>query len=138
MTLTPPRRRRILFILTPLIDVIFLLLIFFMLSSQIAPYSLMPIGRIAAASASAPGSALASGTPPLTVRLAHGYISAGGERIAIDDLPAQAGRLTAEGTSGFLLIPSASSQVQDVVSVLEALRNAGGEVTLLNARSAEP
>jgi biopolymer transport protein ExbD len=138
MTLTPPRRRRILFILTPLIDVIFLLLIFFMLSSQIAPYSLMPIGRIAAAGTGGPASAAPTGTPPLTVRLSRGFVSAGGERIAIADLSSHAERFRSDGIAGFLLIPAATSTVQDVVSVLEALRNAGGEVTLLNARSAEP
>ena len=37
------RKRRFQFMLTPLVDVMFLLLIFFMLSSQTAPYSLLQI-----------------------------------------------------------------------------------------------
>ena len=39
----PTQRRKIAFMLTPLVDVMFLLLIFFMLSSQTAPYSLLTI-----------------------------------------------------------------------------------------------
>ena len=131
------RRRRVLFVLTPLIDVIFLLLIFFMLSSQIAPYSLMPIGRISAGG-EGPSDApwAAPGAPPLTVRLAHGHVSIGGDSIAIEELAAAAERFRADGITAYILIPAATADVQDVVAALEALRNAGGEVTLLNAGSA--
>lgn len=133
------RRRRIIFVLTPLIDVIFLLLIFFMLSSQIAPYSLMPIGRIAAATqADASVAKVRQASQDLTLRIAHGFVSAGQERIPIGELASASERFRAKGVSRYLLLPSSAAQVQDMVSVLEALRNSGAEVTMLNSRSAEP
>jgi len=133
----PRRRRRVIFVLTPLIDVIFLLLIFFMLSSQIAPYSLMPIGRIAnPASAGAPAADAAGQS--LTLRVGHGFVTAGQTRIAIEDLAAAAEGFKVEGVTAYVLLPSSTAQVQDVVSVLEVLGRGGGEVTMLNARGAEP
>lgn len=131
------RPRRVSFMLTPLIDVIFLLLIFFMLSSQIAPYSLLPLGGIAAeggepaAAPAEPGAAAL----PLVVRVARGQVSLGGETLALADLKAAAGRLRREGVESYLLIPLASATIQDVVSALEALKAASAtSVTLINPR----
>ncbi|MBL8583255.1 MAG: biopolymer transporter ExbD [Rhizobiaceae bacterium] len=133
------RRRRVVFVLTPLIDVIFLLLIFFMLSSQIAPYSLLPIGRIVGQAAGDMPSAPAEGTlPSMTLRVAHGFVAAGEERIPIPDLAATAERLRGEGISSYVLIASSAAQVQDMVSVMEALGRSEAAVTMLHAQAGAP
>ena len=54
------RRRRASFVLTSLIDVIFLLVIFFMVSSQIVPFSVIGLGPIASDGASEPEPAAAT------------------------------------------------------------------------------
>lgn len=129
-----PPRRRVVFVLTPLIDVIFLLLIFFMLSSQIAPYSLLPLGRIDSASAQPePTPTTAPTIAPLAVRVSKGTVDVAGERMAISALGEAVPRFAGNGLADYVLIPTATAEVQDVVSVLEALKNAGGSVTLLSA-----
>lgn len=118
------------FPLTPLIDVMFLLLIFFMLSSQISPYSLMQVDRIAR-SDGAGGAGRAR--PDLVVRLSRGFVSIGGEAIAADHAAAAFSRLVSQGVSGFLVVLSGSATVQDIVTTLEALQAASApKVTLVN------
>lgn len=136
------RRRRVSFMLTPLIDVIFLLLIFFMLSSQVAPYSLLPLGGVASgddAPSPAPPEPADPAVLPLVVRVARGQVNVGGETMAIYELRQAAGRFRREGRDAYLVIPSGNANVQDVVSALEALNAASvASVTLLNARRAQP
>ena len=133
LALSPQAKpRRASFVLTPLIDVIFLLLIFFMLSSQISPYSLLPIGGVARdAGSGATASGVAS---DLSLRVAAGSVRIGAETIALGDLGPVLERLVRQGAGGFLVIATRSARVQDVVSVLEALQDASAErVTLVNA-----
>jgi biopolymer transport protein ExbD len=135
------KRRRASFMLTPLIDVIFLLLVFFMLSSQIAPYSLLPMGGVASAREEpiAAADEPASQALPVVVRIARGQLHVGGETMAISDLRAAAERFRREGTESYLLIPTRSAEVQDIVSTLEALKAASAAtVTLLNRQRAVP
>lgn len=141
-TLLPrPKRRRGFLVLTPLVDVIFLLLIFFMLSSQIAPYSMLVLGTVEDAAppeaAGAPLQAPAAAIAPLVVRVSHGEVGLGGRRIAISDIGTAARELTDRGIEAFLLIPSAEADVQDVVAVLEALKAAeAASVTVVNPGAA--
>ena len=85
MSLLGPRppRRRIVFMLTPLVDVMFLLLIFFMLSSQTAPYSLLEIMAQGTPGAEpAPQTqpvAPAQGAAELLVSIARGYARFNGD-----------------------------------------------------------
>lgn len=129
------RPRRLAFMLTPLIDVMFLLLIFFMLSSQLSPYSLLPIGRVAGgergASPAAPAETIA--IADLSVRVAAGAVVVGGETIAIEAFPSAIEAFRAQGFDGFLVIATRAASVQDMVSALEALQAAGvARVTLMN------
>lgn len=126
--------------LTPLIDVMFLLLIFFMLSSQISPYSLLPIGRVAGeAAADAGAHAPATSAPDLSVRVSAGLVAVGGESVAMSELGPVIERLVAQGFGGFLVIATRSASVQDIVSALEALQAAGAErVTLVNVAGGAP
>jgi biopolymer transport protein ExbD len=110
-----------LFVLTPLIDVMFLLLIFFMLSSQIAPYSLIPLTRLAVENEhdvepNAPA------TPDIAIRVSRGFISVGGERIAIAELASRLKKFTESGFSSFVIVPDALATVQDIVATLEAVQ----------------
>ena len=93
MSLLGPRppRRRIVFMLTPLVDVMFLLLIFFMLSSQTAPYSLLEImaqgtpGR-SSRTAAAPAGCASAGHGELLVSIARGYARFNGDEVEMADL----------------------------------------------------
>jgi len=135
------RRRRVSFVLTPLIDVIFLLLLFFMLSSEVAPYSLLPLSDVASGreETAAPPPEPSSPRLPLAVRVLHGQVRIGNEAIPFAELEEAVRGLRREGSEAYLLIPTASATVQDVVSALEALKKASvASVTLLNAESARP
>ena len=83
----PVRRRRFAFMLTPLVDVMFLLLIFFMFTTQTAPYSLLAITAPASAASSAPtapaGAGPAAPAPALLISIEHGFVSYDGQRIAL-------------------------------------------------------
>jgi len=133
---TPVRRRRASFVLTSLIDVIFLLVIFFMVSSQVLPYSLIPIG--AAASGGTPIPADDTGSP-VALRIQQGRVSIGGRAVAFTDLPDALKRLRDSGVSALVLSTAQTATVQDLVSVLEMCRTAAFEtVTVLNRRAAAP
>ena len=128
----PRRQRNYSFALTPLADAMFQLLVFFMLSSNLSPYSLLPLRAGALA---APGEAPAAIDGPEATPMAAGdtaiwsvsrdSIVAGGQRFGFDRLPDLAGAVQAAGTARVLLITRSEAQVQGVVSVLEALAARG-------------
>src|SRR5687768_2924747 len=100
----------------------FLLLIFFMLSSQISPYSMMPVSKVAGVTEE--GSTGAAAAPELAIRVSRGFVTIGGQRIAADEMSSEAGRLVSQGVGGFLVISTASATVQDIVTTIEALQAA--------------
>lgn len=134
----PARRRRASFVLTSLIDVIFLLVIFFMVSSQIVPFSLIPLAPGASpALPASPGPV--PGPPPAAVRILAGQVSIDGKTIAMKDLPEALDALIGGGVDAILLIPGARSTVQDLVSTLEAGKDAGfASMTILKRPVAAP
>lgn len=110
----------------------FLLLIFFMLSSQISPYALMPVG--AAASAAGVAEQAGASTGPLAIRLSHGEARIGGRVVALENLAAAVEDLVGQGITAFVVIPTASADVQDAVTALETLQGASAvTVTLVSA-----
>jgi biopolymer transport protein ExbD len=119
-----PRKRRFVFMLTPLVDVMFLLLIFFMLSSQTAPYSLLELLGAAppqpAGDAPTPAPQPIAGRGDLIVSIGHGFVRFNGERVELADIKPAIERFMAAGFSNAVLLPSRTSTVQDVVSVLES------------------
>jgi biopolymer transport protein ExbD len=132
----PRRARRVPFMLTPLIDVMFLLLIFFMLSSQLSPFSLLPLGRVAGdVPDTAPAStAVSGGIADLSVRVGANRVTIGGEAVEMTALAAKVRDLIGQGVGGFVVVATRAASVQDIVSTLEALQLAGAErVTLVNA-----
>ncbi len=130
-TLPRPEKRPP-FSLLPLADCMLQLLIFFMLSSSMAMYSLLDIrqgegpgggggGEVVPGGTEAPG-----GAGPVVWTVDSGSILAGnGQRISHADL-AQLARLTAEQDDvRVVLLVSPAASVQDLVRVLEALSASG-------------
>ena len=133
------RRRRPSFVLTSLIDVIFLLVIFFMVSSQIVPYSLLPLGSLAADSGEPAAPAAETAAPPIAVRILAGRVTIGSESVPIANFSSKLKELKAQGITSILLTPTAAATVQDVVTVLEASKDAEiASVTVLGRRSTQP
>lgn len=143
----PRRQRRYGFALTPLADAMFQLLIFFMLSANLTPYSLLSLkaGTISGAS---PGDQPADHEPQINAptlspgetaiwSISRESIVASGQRFGFDALPQLAGAMRAAGTARVLLVTRADAQVQGVVSVLEVLA-AHGITDIQLAGGAEP
>lgn len=124
-----PRRKG--FLLTPLVDVIFLLMMFFMLSSHFAAFGLLDVTSAGNGSAQEQPAA-APDSDAVTLRISRGHVSAGEQTIAISELPAAIEEFRKAGADAAVLLASGSATVQDVVSVLEAFKTASFEnVTLL-------
>lgn len=114
------KRRRI--SLTPLIDVVFILLLFFMLSSSFVRWERVDLGAGANASAAAVGS------PPVIIRLlASGELELDGRRLQQHEL--NLGELS--DRHGALLqrevvvVADAACRVQQIVSGMERLQQLG-------------
>ena len=123
--------RKYQFVLTPLADAMFQLLIFFMLSSNLAPYSLLTI-RSGTASEDAGGGSDPAELPAPTADAAVWTVEAeqiivGGQRFGRENLPALAAALHDSGSASVVLILRDVALVQDLSSVLEALTTAGVE-----------
>lgn len=114
----PVRARRRRLPLTPLIDIIFLLLLFFMLSSTFLRFSAV---EVTAAGPAGRASAPTSGKAAL-LKLRHdGSVSLNGAPVARADIAAALGELASGGTARLLLTAEQGGSVQDLVAVLEIL-----------------
>ena len=125
-----PARYR--FVLTPLADAMFQLLIFFMLSSNLAPYSLLTIrsGTTGDSSGVDTGQELADEQPEPLGDVAiwnvdAGNVVVGGQEFGFDVLSDLATALNANGDAAIILVVRTEANVQDLSSVLEALASAG-------------
>ncbi len=130
----PERKRSYKFALTPLADAMFQLLIFFMLSSSLTPYSLLTLQTGPAAAQ--PGAATADANePPSESSIPSGDVAMwiietetviiGGQRFgfdALDDLAAALG--SDDNLAEVILVIRPSAQVQDITTVLARLRAA--------------
>ena len=117
------KRRRV--SLTSLIDVIFLLLLFFMLSSTFSQYSEFPLGDLAPA-----GAPVSAGPPPVFIRVSANRLDVNGAATPLADLP----RLIGEQEAPVRALISLNSDVsaQRLTDVLVTLRPiAGLDITLL-------
>lgn len=133
--LQPPRRRRAFFMLTPLVDVMFLLLIFFMLSSQTSLYTLVRISARAVAGDTTPAPVAPGRTAELLVSIGHGTVRINGVPAAPGDLPAMLRDYQSRGVVRAALVAGQAAQVQDIVSVLELFEAASfGQVRLVSGR----
>jgi biopolymer transport protein ExbD len=121
--------------LTPMADVMFQLLLFFMLSSISAPYSLLNLQSAPAAATPGTGEgsteaaeAIAEaviGPDTAIWSVTDGQMVVGGQSFPLEQLPALVSALVQAGTASIVLISRADASVQDLTTVLEALQTGG-------------
>jgi len=103
--------------LTPLIDVVFLLLVFFMLASTFLKFSYLPL------TAGGEGAAAPTLSETVIVRVrAGGALDVNGEPASADDLPAQLDMWAERGAKRAVLRVVAGAETGDLVRALEAAR----------------
>ena len=131
----PRRNRRYRFSMTPLADVMFQLLIFFMLSANIAPYSMLDVrtGALSGGGGSTlnpdsetqPGRTTDIRSTAVWTLDETGTILASGQRFEPARLAALADALTAQGTRDVLVVLKRDVAVQQLVTVLQTLAARG-------------
>ncbi len=121
MKLTRRKRNMALITMTPLVDVMMILLVFFMVTSTYLDLDMMPMVQSEAEGIAAP----AGPAPTLLIR-----ITADGEaRLRGQPLTAQslAAALQAAPNARVLILPSGGANVQGLVSTIETATQAGAE-----------
>lgn len=114
----PRRRARV--SLTPLIDVVFILLVFFMLASSLLQWRAIELD------ASARTGAAPSENAPFIVDVRNDGIRIGSETVALDTLMQRAAAEIAEEPNRRVLIrPAEGIVLQDAIVVLDRLKAAG-------------
>ena len=103
--------------LTPLIDVVFLLLVFFMLASTFLKFTALPITGAGLAAAPSDVRKIAF----LHVSDAN-HLRLNGEALSPDQVVTQLNELADQGLTQLIVVPAATANVQDIVSVLAAAR----------------
>jgi biopolymer transport protein ExbD len=111
--------------LTSLIDVIFLLLMFFMLASTFSIYQKLDV------TSGAEGTGQMEQSPILLQVFAEGQLSVNGDRVKVEALIATLSDAGIEKIRPVAIIPAKDSTVQDVVSALEMLKTAGWSATIV-------
>ena len=135
----PERPRRYRFVLTPLADAMFQLLIFFMLSTSLTPYSLIrlksavgPAPDAEAQASAGAGTDTSQPAPSSTVdsdltlwTISDGNVRTAGQDYDIEQLGALADAIGSLDNPGrVVLIVGDTARVQDVAQALEALEGA--------------
>lgn len=110
----PPRRPS----LTPLVDVVFLLLVFFMLAARFGPERALPIASGGTGAAEWQG-------PPRLVTVGQGSVALNGLPVRLGDLAEALAPLMPAPDAPIVLRPTADADVQAMVDVLAALAAAG-------------
>ena len=109
--------------LTPMIDVVFLLLVFFLLAAR--------FGHEGAVDLSAGGAGAGAGGAPRLVDVRPGELSLNGRAMDEAALLDELARLTGPGADAVVLRGRDGATVQDLVAAMEMLRGAGHERLVL-------
>lgn len=104
--------------LTPMIDVVFLLLVFFMLAARFGGMTQLPL------SAATSGSAAYEG-PPRLLSLSEGGIQLNGQDVSLSELSERLPPRMTNQDDVILLSAKAGATTQQLVTVLDALQEAG-------------
>lgn len=111
--------------LTPMIDVVFLLLVFFMLASQ---FGLDQVLKLPLAGANA--AAKYTG-PPRLVTVGKETVSLNGTAVSLDMLSARLTELVEKNTDPIIVRGHEQANAQDVLNVLARLKDSGFETVVL-------
>ncbi len=118
-----PRRRPI--SLTPLIDVVFILLMFFMLTSTFTRWKAVDLRLPVASSDAGPKK------PQVLLLHTDGSLSLRGHSLQLSDLDAEAAAL--DPALPVVVFPEAATRVQTIISTFERLATAGVPSAVLGA-----
>jgi len=123
MTLTRPERARALISLVPMIDVLLILLVFFMVTSTYLNLDMIPATR----QQDAPGMAQAGVAAPLMIRLgADGQPVLRGKTLAADALTTLLrNRVAQDPGLQLVILPSGGAQTQALISLMDRATQAG-------------
>lgn len=120
MRLNETRRSKPAISLTPLIDVVFLLLIFFMLVSTFLKFNTLPVTAVE----SGPAAAAADKSETVVIEIFGGQrIEINGVKVELGGLLAHINELVARGMTKAVVKAMPGVTVQDLVSVIERARN---------------
>lgn len=115
--------------LTPLIDVIFLLVLFFLLASTFSRYTMIELGA---------GGGQAATTEIegfVLVRVAPGpRVDVNGQPVEMANLTPRVRELVGDDNRHIILSPAGEASVQDLVAALDALNDTGVPVHLTQSR----
>jgi biopolymer transport protein ExbD len=133
-----PRRKGMHFMLIPLVDVIFLLITFFMLSSNLAAYSALSLGdyRREGEASAPPAEAAAAAQPDLLVTVSSGEVRANGTLMPMAAFADEAARLKQAGAVNAVVFVRPSATTQDIVTVLEVLKRTAFATVSVRTRQA--
>ena len=139
------RRRSVAFSMTALADVLFQLLIFFMLSSNLASYSMLPLrsgalqGESGQNEVAGTGTAVTGASTTAIWTLNPDGITASGQRFGLDRIHMLAEALAQQKTQHVLIILRPEVPVQNIATVLELLSAHGiSSVQIAEAAGAAP
>lgn len=129
----PRRQRHYGFSMTAMADMLFQLLIFFMLSANLTAFSMLNIrtGALAGsnpATGPQPGavtSGISTASTTAVWTLGRDGLIAGGQRFALEQLGVLAQALADQGTTNVLIVLRPDVPVEDVIAVLEVLHARG-------------
>jgi biopolymer transport protein ExbD len=111
--------------LTPLVDVVFLLLMFFMLTSTFAKFGRLPLtASVAQAQADVGSPRSPQRVPGIIVRVAAGaVVRINGRPVALAALGSVLDDYSAKGVATAVVVAAPGATVQDLVTVLEIGRS---------------
>ena len=112
--------------MTSLIDVMLILLVFFMVTSTYLDLDMMPMVQRSDETVAPASSTAAAGAPLLLQLSADGSVRLRGQVIAADSLAAQlTGMATAKPNLRVLVLPSGAADAQALVVLIDAATQAG-------------
>jgi biopolymer transport protein ExbD len=107
--------------LTPLVDIVFLLLMFFMLTSNFTKFGNLNLGLVRPA---APQQTTAQFPRIVVINVgANSQIRINGVLVKLENIPAVMNDFAAKGSSLALIRPARGATVQDLVTALESARS---------------
>jgi biopolymer transport protein ExbD len=126
MRIAAPRRKSLPMTLVPLIDVVCVLLIFFMLATTFARWTALPLdlgGNASVPQATVP----ADGVGTVLIRVAaDGALDLNGVAVTLEDLDREVAAILAERPAQpFLVGPGEGTSLQTLVDLLERLKRLG-------------